>query len=68
MLKIPFNAITTVTMKAITVECVVHKCSMNHVNIVQISDKSCVYWPISKNKHIYFWLCIDVYISPRLPL
>ena len=52
-------------MKAMIVGCVVHRFSINLVNIVKTSEKSCVYWEIVK---MSFWISIDVYISPRFPL
>ena len=54
MLKMYFNAITSLTMKAITVRCV----PWIFVNIVQTSDKSCVYWENIANNHIFF---LDLY-------
>ena len=39
-------------------------------NIAWTSESSCVYWANIKNNHVSkgntsFWICMDVYISPR---
>ena len=55
-------------MKTITAGCAVHEFSMTLVNIIQTSEKSCVYRANSENNQISFWICIDIYISRRFPV
>ena len=64
MLKMSFKVIMSRTWKLSLSDVLKVNFSWIFVNIVQTSEKSCVYWANSKNNLISFWICIDVYIPP----